>query len=241
MRIKNKYRRLYVQSALSIGSTLQLNAEQTHYVKNVLRCSSKDKLAVFNQQDGEFLAGIVLEKNHLLLVVEQFLRFAPKMENLHLGICMVKNVAMSEIVDKATQLGATSIVPIISQYTNLAEFNKSRYEKIAGEATEQSDRCDQMTIYEPVKLQDFVNMNADLIIWADERQQDQTVADIKLWPNNISVLIGPEGGFSPIEQEFLQEKAYSVCLGRHILKSQTACIALLAQITLLRKSKWARI
>ncbi len=141
---------------------------------------------------------------------------------------------MSDVIDQATQLGVSCITPIISAYTQNKEVNIDRYQRIAIEATEQSGRCSVPLINSPQKIDDFLNESFDLLVFANESEELNRVSDIKIWPDKLGVLVGPEGGFSELEINKVNKvnNCYSVSLGKNILRSETAVIAILSQISL---------
>jgi 16S rRNA (uracil1498-N3)-methyltransferase len=236
MRIKNNYYRIYQPSQIQEGTVLHLNREDLHYLSIVLKLKNKQIIKVFNEFNGEFLAEFIYDKKNPHLIIIEFLRAPITPKYLHLGICIVKNSIMSDIIDKAVQLGATHITPIISTYTQNREFNLERYSKIAKEAAEQSDRCDMPIIHVPESLENFLKNSFDLILFANETENQKNILDIKKWPEKIALLVGPEGGFSAEEIAKLNlcNNIFSVTLSHNILRSETAVISLLAQISLLR-------
>jgi 16S rRNA (uracil1498-N3)-methyltransferase len=233
MRSKNNYYRLYVNEPLAKGQKLLLEVSMRHYLKKVLRLKLGDLFNVFNEKDGQFVAEVT-EQGFL---VTAFCSLPSRLPYLHLGFCMVKNAAMAQIIDAATQLGATCITPIISQYVNNKEFNPERYRRIAIEATEQSGRCAPPEILPPIPLTEFVAQEFDLILFADEGQLRQNLNHFTQQlksSNKIAAIVGPEGGFAPQEQEALRAKAISICLGEYILRAEVACTSLLSQIGIMR-------
>jgi 16S rRNA (uracil1498-N3)-methyltransferase len=234
MRVKDNYCRLYLNADLAEHNIVALNKQDAHYLSIVLKIRDRQLLKVFNEVDGEFLAEFIADKKSPQVLIAKFLRPAHSHKYTHLGICIVKNAIMSDIIDKAVQLGVTHITPIISTYTQNREFNIERYSKIIKEAAEQSNRCDMPQIFLPQKLDDFLQQEFDLMMFANETQEHVTVLNIQKWPEKVALLIGPEGGFSDLEIQKLSDIAHSITLGPSILRSETAVIALLAQMSLVR-------
>ena len=217
------------------GQTLSLTQDDAHYLQNVVRLKAGNYIKVFNEFSGEFSAKMLSQGKAISLVIEQALRKSDRSRYMHLGVCLVKNSIMPDIIDQAVQLGATCITPIISARTNNREFNLQRYKKIAKEGLEQSDRCDFVEILPPASLEDFASQEFELIVFANETEKENNLLSIKQWPEKLALIVGPEGGFEESEIAYLKTKAFSVTLNKNILKVQTACSALLAQICLLRK------
>ena len=232
----NNYQRIYIEDELFLKASFYAQQDIDHYLRKVLRINNGYKIKIFNERCGEFLAQLTVEKKQIKLDIEKFLRPAPSLQMLHLGVCIVRNSIMPEIISQAVQLGVTSISPIISQYTNITQFNFQRYNHIAKEAIEQSGRCDKVIIQTPTTLNNFVDLKFDLLIWADEQQKEQKLANIKTWPQNLALLVGPEGGWSQLERNFLQQqqRVVSISFSQNILRTETACSAALAQIALMR-------
>jgi 16S rRNA (uracil1498-N3)-methyltransferase len=230
--------RLYLANLLNSGLTLDLDKATWHYLTNVLRLKNAHLLKVFNQTDGEFIAEVFYDAKRCYLLIKEQIRQAELARYLHLGICIVRNAIMSDIIDKATQLGVTHITPILSAYTQNKEFAIDRYQRIAKEASEQSNRLDVPLIQPVVKLKDFLcSITSGLLIFANETEQAQDLSSIATWPDQVWILIGPEGGFSDLEiKEITASRlSRSVSLGPYILRSELAAITMLAQIALLKK------
>jgi 16S rRNA (uracil1498-N3)-methyltransferase len=238
MRIKDNYYRLYLPDPLAENKIFNIDGDTTHYLSIVLKLKNKQIVKVFNDKSGEFIAEFINDKKNPHLIVRQSLRHATKAKTLYLGMCIVKNAIMSEIFDKGTQLGVTHFLPIISSYTQNKEFNLGRYQKIIKEATEQCGRCDMPILEEPQSLEHFLQRQFDLLIFANETEEEKNVLNIEKWPKNIALLVGPEGGFSSDEIEMIQKtrNTFSITLSKNILRSETAVIALLSQIQLLREA-----
>jgi 16S rRNA (uracil1498-N3)-methyltransferase len=228
--------RLYFPIYLQSETILNLDKDTEHYVRRVLRLKNGYFIKVFNQRDGEFMAQVSIAANATYLLVKEQIRKAKPTRYLHLGICIVKNAVMSDIVDKATQLGVTHITPVISQYTQNREFTVNRYEKIIKEAAEQSGRFDVPIIHSAVPLNDFLSSinSGAILIFANKDQKPSDLSGINTDSNEIWTLIGPEGGFSDLEIQEISARPFSrsICLGPYILKSELAAIYLLTLCTI---------
>jgi len=231
---KRNYYRLYLAQDLGIGTTIPLAEQDRHYLQNVIRIKAGSHIKVFNENSGEFIAKVVFQGKLAEAFIEKHLRKSDDSKYLHLGVCLVKNAIMPDIIDQAVQLGVTHITPLISAHTNNREFNLERYKKIAKEALEQSNRLDLAQVLPPMSLENFIAQEFDLIIFANEREKENNLLSVKTWPKKLALLVGPEGGFSESEIAYLSTKACSITLNKNILKVTAACVALLAQISLLR-------
>ncbi|MEY3196815.1 MAG: hypothetical protein RLZZ59_181, partial [Pseudomonadota bacterium] len=155
--IRRQTHRIYFPCKISQGTSLSVPSEIEHYIKNVLRIKLHEKLRVFNEVDGEFLAGIsIAAKKEMTLVVESKIRsIENNLPSLTLGLCMIKSDRFATAIDMAVQLGVTRIIPIISKHTVHRNFNIDRIRRIVIESSEQSERLFIPDILEPVKLLDI--------------------------------------------------------------------------------------
>lgn len=230
---KNRIR-MYVNQPLQSGMTVSCSAEQAHYLTNVLRLQLDDEVFVFNGQDGEFKAAItqVSKKNCTLQIKELFLPFAAS-PDVWLLFALLKKDNTDLVVVKATELGASRLCPVITEFTNTVNVRQQRLNLLATEAAEQSRRQDVPQVDEPIELKTLLTdwpQNRTLF-YLDETGQGKPVMQAL---QNASVpaafLIGPEGGFSQKELEILKNCPYtvSVTLGKRILRAETAALAALA-------------
>lgn len=235
MSIKNY--RLYISSNLYEGATISLDSNLLHYISIVLRLKENQLIKVFNSQDGEFVAKFSHQKKNSHLIITSFLSQPKISRYLHLGIAVLKNSVLPEVINQATQLGATSIALLQTSYSQNHSLNICRYQKIAIEAIEQSGRFDLPSISGPIYLDEFLKSEFDLLIFANAKETDSKLSKVQNWPQKVAILIGPEGGFSLEEAEKIQKmpNSVSVKLSDNILRAETAAAALLAQINLLRE------
>jgi 16S rRNA (uracil1498-N3)-methyltransferase len=137
-------------------------------------------------------------------------------------------------IDLAVQLGATAIIPIITDYTQYKNLNYEKIEKRIIESVEQANRLDKATLKETITLKSLLDMDLK-VIWANEREKIKTINEIEVKLFN-SILIGPEGGFSQNEQELLSKNPSfkSVKISNSILRTETATACAISQLNLLR-------
>jgi len=189
---------------------------------------------LFNE-DGEWLSEIVfLDRDRVEVKFLNKIKESSKSTNVELAICLVKKTSMEIILQKATELGIAKIIPIISERTEVKDLNLERAKKIVVEATEQSNQLNVPDIQEPQKLKDFINSldsNASLF-FADINTEKKIDNKIIEKSKKISVLIGPEGDFSPTEREMIlaKDNVISFSLSKNILRTETAAISALSLI-----------
>ena len=147
--------RLYFPDNINKNTTGLLSKEHTHYVANVMRLKRGSNLNFFNK-DGEWLSEIIfLDRDRVEVKFLNKIKQSSKLSNIELAICMVKKNPMESILQKATELGVSRIIPIISERTEVKELNYERAQKIVIEATEQSNQLNPPEVSKVIKLKDF--------------------------------------------------------------------------------------
>jgi len=226
--------RIYTENELLKDGVVELVKEQAHYLCNVMRQKEGEEILVFNGASGEWLAKInsISKKNCSLQMVKQT-REQKSEPDIWLCFAPVKNAPINYLVQKATELGVSKLVPVFTQRTVVSRVNTERLKLIAVEAAEQSRRLTVPEIEEPVKLSALINgwdENRGLIL-CDESGGGKPFAKALNDDSRkkYSIIIGPEGGFSQSEFEMLKNKPYviAVGMGPRILRADTAAIAAL--------------
>jgi len=226
--------RLYYPGAIVENSINLLSKEHTHYLTNVMRLKRGSNVNLFNK-DGEWLSEIVfLDRDRVEVKFLNKIKESLKSTNVELAICLVKKTSMEIILQKATELGIAKIIPIISERTEVKDLNLERAKKIVIEATEQSNQLNVPDIQEPQKLKDFINSldSNTSLFFADINTEKKIDNKIIEKSKKISVLIGPEGDFSPTEREMIlaKDNVISFSLSKNILRTETATISALSLI-----------
>ena len=226
--------RLYYPGTIVENSTNLLSKEHTHYLTNVMRLKRGSNVNLFNK-DGEWLSEIVfLDRDRVEVKSLNKIKESSKSTNVELAICLVKKTSMEIILQKATELGIAKIIPIISERTEVKDLNIERARKIVVEATEQSNQLNVPDIEEPQKLKDFINSldSNTSLFFADINTEKKIDNKIIEKSKKISLLIGPEGDFSPNEREMIlaKDNAISFSISRNILRTETAAISALSLI-----------
>jgi len=225
--------RLYHPENILENSTSLLSKEHTHYLVNVMRAKRGRNVNFFNKS-GEWLSEIVfLEKDRVEVKFLSKVKENTNTLNIELAICLVKKSAMEIILQKATELGIKKIIPIISERTEVKEINFERATKIVIEATEQSNQLEPPEISEILKLKDFLNINTNKKIFFADINSDYNLEkkDFKEG-ESATVLVGPEGDFSPAERELILNGSTTVpfSLSKNILRTDTAVISAISLV-----------
>ncbi|CUH49466.1 16S rRNA (uracil(1498)-N(3))-methyltransferase [Ruegeria atlantica] len=225
--------RLYVEHPLGQGQSVPLTREQAHYLFGVMRLSVGGHVALFNGQDGEWLAEVIVagKRGGVLSCVEQSkpLQLPP---DLWFLFAPIKKARTDFIVEKAAEMGAARIMPVQTEFTNSERIRQDRLQAHAVEATEQ---CGGTFVPEVADLQ---RLDRVLESWPEGRQlmfcdEAEVGSALRLAGNETdqswAILIGPEGGFSERERARLAALPYShvVSLGPRILRADTAAVAAL--------------
>jgi 16S rRNA (uracil1498-N3)-methyltransferase len=233
--------RLFVTSPLAEGAAVELGPEQAHYLRNVMRLGDGDAVALFNGSDGEFRARIQrLGKRTARLLVEERLRAQQAEADLWLVFAPIKRARIDYLVEKATELGASALVPVITRHTHVERLNLERLRAHAIEAAEQSERLTVPRIEEPRALDEVLAAwDASRRIMLCDESGTAPPASVALANQNAAawaVLIGPEGGFAETELDALRKLPFvsPVSLGPRILRADTAALAGLAVLQALR-------
>ena len=226
--------RLYHPDSILENSTSLLSKEHTHYVVNVMRLKRGSNLNFFNK-NGEWKSEVIfLNKDRVEVRILEKIKEANNLSKIELAICLVKKNAMEIILQKASELGVSKIIPIISERTEVKELNNERAKKIVIEATEQSNQLVPPEILDVIKLKDFLKSfdETSKLLFADVNSNDNLKnEDLKNY-KSLCILIGPEGDFSPEEREFiLQNRSVKpFTLSRNILRSDTAVISAISLV-----------
>lgn len=223
--------RLFVRSSLSDGSRVELDATQTNYLGNVMRLGAGAELLVFDGNSGEWLARVAeAGKKRMTLSVERKTREADVIPDVWLAFAPVKRTQTDWLVEKATELGATRLLPVITQRTIAERVKLERLEAIAIEAAEQCGRTRLPEIATPVSLKRLLaERDAERrLYFADEGGGEASAGAFE--PGPAQILIGPEGGFTDDERQLIRAapNAVPISLGPRILRAETAALAALA-------------
>ena len=226
--------RLFHLENITENTTGLLSKEHTHYVVNVMRLKRGSSLSFFNK-DGEWLSEIIfLDRDRVEVKFLNKIKESSKLSNIELAICLVKKNPMEIILQKATELGVSRITPIISERTEVKELNYERAKKIVIEATEQSNQLNPPELSKVIKLKDFLEKLDDesKFLFADVNSQNNLQKKDVEGDTLKTILIGPEGDFSPSEREFILAKTNttSFSISKNILRSDTAVISAISLV-----------
>ena len=222
--------RLYVRQALRQGALVTLDAMQANYLGNVLRLGPGAELLLFDGETGEWLARIAeAAKKRMSLSIGRKTREPEIIPDLWLAFAPVKRAQTDWLVEKATELGAARLVPVMTQRTVAERVRLDRLESIAIEAAEQCGRTRVPQILAPMPLRRLVEEldPARHFYFADENGGEPLTSAYEEGP--AVILVGPEGGFTEEERAFVRASgATAISLGPRILRAETAALAAIA-------------
>ena len=223
--------RLFVRQPLGRDAHVDLNASQANYLGNVLRMSIGGELLLFDGSSGEWLARIAeAAKKRMILSVEQRTREPETIPDVWLAFAPIKRAQTDWLIEKATELGAARLIPVITQRTIAERVKLDRLNAIAVEAAEQCGRTRLPEIAEPLPLAQLLDRRDPdrTLYFADEDGGEPAARAFKA--GSALILTGPEGGFSDEERTRVRAAPNSVAvsLGPRILRAETAALAALA-------------
>ena len=230
--------RLFLDAPLAAGAEIPLERDQSNYLMNVLRLGEGGQILVFNGHDGEWLARIrAISRKTASLHLAELVRPQVKPCDLHYLFAPIKHARLDYMMQKAVEMGASRLAPVITRRTQVTRVNLERMRANAIEAAEQCGILCIPEIVEPVSIEKA------LLDWPTDRRlifcdEDEGVIDpaavlraaVPTRETPLAVLIGPEGGFDESERRLIRAlpQAIAISLGPRILRADTAAIAALA-------------
>jgi len=219
--------RFFIKQSNIRSSYVFLDGEEHHHLSRVARIKPGEKVWLFDERGTNYLARVeeVTKEKTRLAILERRVTPEPRVE-ITLAQALIKSKKMNSIIQKATELGVTTIIPVITARTVVrieerAEKKLERWQKIIKAAAKQSKISFLPSISSPVTLEKLV----------EERDEAKKLV---LSENTSSaiILVGPEGGWTSEEEEYILDHAYeAVSLGRQVLRAETAALASLAMIS----------
>jgi 16S rRNA (uracil1498-N3)-methyltransferase len=230
--------RLHVDAPLRAGAAVTLDRDRANYLFNVLRLGAGDAVLLFNGRDGEWRATVAeagKRAGTLALAAQE--RAQPEGGRVELLFAPLKHARLDYMVQKAVEMGAARIQPVITRHTQVARVNLERMRANVIEAAQQCGVLALAEVGEPVAFASMIASLAPdrLVVFCDEDADiGDPVAALEASPSHdgIALVIGPEGGFSAEERAMLLARGHVVrlSLGPRILRADTAAVAALALV-----------
>ena len=233
----SKLQRLFVKSSLRAGAEMPLERDQAHYLVNVLRLKPGDQVLAFNGADGEWCARLAaVSKKSVDLKAEHQTRPQEEGPDLHYLFAPIKRARVDYMAQKATEMGASLLQPVITRHTVAERVKVERLEANAVEAAEQCGILRVPEVRAPKKLDKLLKEwdEERMLIFADEAAATSSPLEVlsAQEARPLAVLIGPEGGFEAEERATLLRQPFvlPVSLGPRIMRADTAAVACLALV-----------
>ncbi|MBD9354648.1 16S rRNA (uracil(1498)-N(3))-methyltransferase [Methylomonas albis] len=230
--------RLYVAAPLNVGGRIDLDDDAAHYVRSVLRLKPEQSIVLFNGQGGEYLGRFSeVSRKSVRVEIEQFVdRNVESPLTITLGLGISRGDRMDWAVQKAVELGVTQLTPLVTERC-VIKFNDDKkqqrlqhWQHIAQHAAEQSGRTYCPALGEIANLTDWAAEQQGLRVFLDP-YAEQSLADLKPENNSVTLLSGPEGGFSEQERQAAKAAGFvAVRMGARILRTETAVLSALTAV-----------
>jgi len=225
--------RLFVEERLETGLTLTLDGNPAHYLGRVMRVQSGDAIILCDNQTGEWATRVTdAAKRSVTLECVEHLRPRGDVPDIWLCPALLKKDRFDIVLEKASELGAARIQPVITHRCVADKLNSDRARTIATEAAEQCARTALPDLAEPVKLDALLrDWPADrTLFFADEDGGEPAASAFASNGGPAAILIGPEGGFDDDERAAIRAhpSARPISLGPRVLRGETAAIAALS-------------
>lgn len=235
--MSSKLQRLFIKSPLVAGGAVALDKDQAHYLGNVLRLKPGERLLLFNGKDGEWCAELsAIGRKEAQVRIEHQTRPQEQGPDLHYLFAPLKRARLDYMAQKATEMGASALRPVITRHTVAERVKTGRLLANAIEAAEQCGILHVPEVMEPEQLPKLLGAwdVERLLIFADEAAPHaspiEALKACRAGP--VAVLIGPEGGFEREERAALLAKPFvlPISLGPRVMRADTAAVAALALV-----------
>ena len=224
--------RLFFKESLSLNLNSILDKSQSHYLSKVMRIKTNESFSLFNQS-GEWEAKVLdINKGIVEFSVTKKLRSAENEKEIWLAFAPIKLNYLNLMIQKATEIGITRFIPILTERTVVRKLNEKRINKIIVEASEQSNRLKVPSLDKLTKFDTFLKSNQNTnIIFGDLNTNNKKI-DLKN-KDPLCILIGPEGDFTVQERENISKlkKIIPLKINDNILRSETAAISMISIIS----------
>ncbi len=237
MRANYKLQRLFVPHDLAVGVAFDADRNQSHYLAHVLRMAEGSELLVFNGRDGEWSAQVAsVGKKAVRLAVAGQTRPQSPAPDLVYAFAPLKVGRLDYLVQKAVEMGAGVLQPVITQHTQMTKPSLDKIEANVIEAAEQCGVLAVPAVRPPLKLERLLgewDRDRRLIFCDEDSETDNPLAALQaIGKTKLGLLVGPEGGFSDDERRMLRALPFvtAIPLGPRILRADTAAVAALAVI-----------
>lgn len=228
--------RLYIHDTLSAGAIMALPKDQSHYLATVMRAKTGDMVTVFDGRTGEWQADITgIDRRQVTLSVLHRIKEQQTEPDLWLAFAPIKKARLDFVAQKATELGVSRLIPVMTRRTIV---DRVKTDRLAANAIEAAEQCERLTVPE---IGEMVSLEKLLANWPSDRSImfcDEDLSGMpahkalankasKSAPGAWAILIGPEGGFDDHERRLVRAhpNCITVSLGPRVLRADTAAMA----------------
>jgi len=223
--------------SLRVGDCTTLDQDSAHYLFTVLRLRPGSPVALFNAQDGELLGELITadRKQVSVQLLEKRASSADPGLPIHLAVGLSRGERMDFLIQKATELGVTSVTPLFTEHCEVRLDNKrtekrlAHWQKVAVSATEQCGRCQVPDIHTPLPLSEWLQQQHQGLTLILDHRAEHAPRKGEQQPSQITLLSGPEGGLSADELSAAADAGFTpTALGPRVLRTETAPLAALS-------------
>ena len=229
MKQQKKIHRIYLATDLK-SDMHRCSMDLSHRILNVLRIKNNEAVSIFNNKGQEYLSRVSIEEKQVVLNLSKEIKSEiSRSKKISLCVSIINMKLMDLIIQKSVELGVTSFIPIYTQRSQYKNVDKKldHWEKTVIHATEQCGRLDIMKLCRPVSLSDFDNIYQSTSKYLLHQNGDKFKRE-DLESSDITLLVGPEGGFDDHEIDYLDANGWKTkTINVNILRTETACISAL--------------
>ena len=232
MKQQNKIHHIYINSDFP-DDTYTCSNDLAHRIINVLRIGSTEEIIIFNSKNKQYLCSIIKDNKKISLnLKKRILNKNQKKRNINLAVSVVSMNIMDLIIQKSVELGVKNFYPVYTKRSQYKDVNKkiNHWQKIIIHSTEQCGRYDLMFLNKPSSLETYIKNNSTgprYVLYQDGERFDKKDLD----KDNITVFVGPEGGFDINEINIFEINQWKIKkISENILRTETACISALSLI-----------
>ena len=229
MKQQKKIHRIYLATDLK-SDMHRCSMDLSHRILNVLRIKNNETISIFNNMGQECLSRVSIEEKQVILNLSKQIKSGVKKSKIvRLCVSIINMKLMDLIIQKSVELGVTNFIPMYTQRSQYKNVDKrlDHWEKTVIHATEQCGRLDIMKLSRPVSLSNFDNINQSPSKYLLHQNGDEFKYE-DLETSDITLLVGPEGGFDDLEIDYLDANGWKTkTINVNILRTETACISVL--------------
>tara|TARA_Y100000768_G_C23984717_1_gene688053 strand:+ start:1274 stop:2005 length:732 start_codon:yes stop_codon:yes gene_type:complete len=232
MKQRNKIHHIYINSDFSSDVHL-CSDDLAHRITNVLRIGNNEEIIIFNSNNQQYVCSVIKNKKDISLRLKKKILYESKnKKNINIAVSIVSMKIMDFIIQKCVELGVDEFYPVYTRRSQYRNVNKkiNHWEKIIIHSSEQCGRYDLMTLNTPYSFEKYIQMNSSGARYA-LLQDGESFSHDELEKENITLFIGPEGGFDDDEINIFKKNKWKIKkISENILRTETACISALSLI-----------